>query len=325
MRTCLLLFATFALITTCTALQQRALAQDATMGVKMEPDGATITVNGELFTRYLPRSFARPVLWPIIGPTGEPVTRSYSVGPLQPGEAADHAHHTSLWFGYEGINGVDFWVVPESSRVPMPIGTVAHREFIRADSNGRVATVGARNDYLDPSGRAVAHDERIIQFGADDDARWIDVKIRLWSSDGPLVLGDTKEGAFAVRVAGSMKVDAREGGGYVSSNGDVNGEAWGKAAEWVDYHGPVNGETVGIAILTHPSSDNPKPRWHVREYGLFAANPIGAGPYTDGEVEGGLEKPEGEPLYMRYRVLIHKGDAEEGDVAEAFARYARAR
>ncbi|MGI9455134.1 MAG: DUF6807 family protein, partial [Aeoliella sp.] len=128
--------------------------------------------------------------------------------------------------------------------------------------------------------------------------------------------------AFAVRIAGSMKVDAKLGGKIVSSNGDVNADAWGKPAEWVDYHGPIDGETVGIAIMTHPTNHKAKPRWHVRDYGLFAVNPFGAAVYSNGKEKGGLEIAEGVPVFQRYRLLIHKGDHETADIASDYERYA---
>ena len=38
---------------------------------------------------------------------------------------------------------------------------------------------------------------------------------------------------------------------------------------------PVEGKTVGVAILNHPDSFRFPTTWHVRTYGLFAANPFG--------------------------------------------------
>ena len=68
-------------------------------------------------------------------------------------------------------------------------------------------------------------------------------------------------------------------------------------AEWVDYHGPVDGERVGIAIFADPRSKYGVPRWHVRSYGLHAANPFGKAPYTGKpEDQGGFTVPAGEAV-----------------------------
>jgi hypothetical protein len=293
--------------------------------VSEEPDGATVYVDGEVFTRYLKRSGTRPVLWPLNGPTGAPVTRRYPVAGRGPGEETDHIHHRSVWIGYEGINGGDFWTEPEPGATRhFENGTVAHREFVRLDSNDRIAVIGTRNDWLDASGSAIAHDQRLLQFGATADARWIDYRIQLWSNDQPLTIGDTKEGMFAVRVASTMRVDAKEGGRIVNSRGQINEDAWGKQAEWVDYHGPVEGERVGIAIFAHPKSKLGLPHWHVRPYGLFAANPFGKAAYTGNAGDDGSRTiPAGEKVDLRYRIYLHRGDEREGKVAEAYQAFAK--
>jgi len=295
----------------------------AELDVEVDERGATVTIDGELFTRYVPLSGNRPVLYPVIGPTGAPVTRAYPIEDARPHEARDHIHHRSLWFGYEGINGINFWHEPEDLDQPAPIdGRQVHREFVTAEKRGDTVLLVTRTDYVDGNGKRVAEDERTLRFGTAGESRWIDYTIKLRSPEGPLKIGDTKEGAFAVRVAGTMKVDANLGGKIVNSNGQENAEAWGQPAEWVDYHGPVEGETVGIAILAHPSSLKAKPRWHVRTYGLFASNPIGARDYSGGEEVGGLEVPEGQPIVLRHKVLIHPGDHQSADIAGAYQAYA---
>lgn len=293
--------------------------------VTEEPDGATVYIDGEVFTRYLKRSGTRPVLWPLNGPTGAPVTRRYPVGGRGPGEEVDHVHHRSIWFGYEGVNGCDFWHEPEPGVARhYEIGSVAHREFVRLDSNDQKAVIGTRNDWLNASGQAVAHDQRLLEFGATDDARWIDFRIRLWSAKGPLTIGDTKEGMFAVRVGSTMRVDAKQGGRIVNSRGAVDDATWGQEAEWVDYYGPADGEQVGIAIFADPRSKYGVPRWHVRPYGLHAANPFGKAPYTGKpEDQGGLTVPAGEAVDLRYRIYLHRGDEREGKVAEAYEAFAK--
>ena len=73
------------------------LPATATLPAWAEPDirleqtarGVTIRVGDAMFTEYLFRGNAQPVLWPLIGPTGAPYTRSYPLGPAQPGEQAE--------------------------------------------------------------------------------------------------------------------------------------------------------------------------------------------------------------------------------------------
>lgn len=294
------------------------------ISVEIDDQGATISIDGELFTRYLINSGTRPVLWPVIGPTGKRMTRAYPMTEQGPHENADHPHHRSIWFGYEGINGVNFWHEPRDlDKLGPHDGRQVHVEFVTAQSDGETATLVTRNEYQNATGEVVALDERTVKFGVDGDARWIDYQIKLWSPEGPLTIADTKEGAFAVRVAGTMKVDAKMGGKIVTSNGDEDVAAWGKPAEWVDYHGPVDGETLGIAILAHPTSHKAMPRWHVRTYGLFAVNPF-SGPraYDQGSERGGIQVAENEPVVLRHRVILHKGDHHDGGIAKAYEQYA---
>lgn len=298
-------------------------ADPNTLSVETDSDGVTVLVDGELFAKYLKKSGNKPILWPIVGPAGQPLTRGYPMAEKGPLEEADHKHHRSLWFGYEGINGIDFWHEPQpSTKRRLPIGTIQHKRFMKAESDGRTAAIISRNDYQSDSGKVVARDERTMQFGASDGARWIDFRIRLWSEDSPLHIGDTKEGAFAIRVSGEMKVDAGQGGQILNSNGEAGVDAWGVPAEWAMYSGPTNAKMASIAILAHPSSYNPRPCWHVRPYGLFAANPFGKAAYNQ-PTPGGYKAAAGEPVLLRYRLLLHDGRLDGGEVAEIFARYAK--
>jgi hypothetical protein len=314
----------------------RAVAGDRPQfSVVQHDDRVTVNIDGELFTEYLTQSGRKPALWPVIGPTGKPMTRAYPIRENVPGESNDHPHHRSLWFAFEGFNGVDLWHEPDMDQRDRPLdpGRTVQSEFVEARSDGDTATIVTRNVYLNTAtDKLIGKDERTLQFGTDGDARWIDYQIKIIASEGPLEIRDSKEGAFAIRVPHTMKVEAGKGGEIVASTGLTDEDAWGQPAEWIDYHGPVDGETLGIAILTHPSSYHPVPRWHVRTYGLFAVNPFGEAVYTPAgaRVEpGGWENrpivatiPEGDSLTLRYRVLFHPGDEKQGKIAEAFADYA---
>jgi len=285
--------------------------------VTAEPSekGVVVKIDGQLFTEYLVDTGLKPklgpILWPIIGPTGKPMTRAYPMAE-GPGERPDHTHHRSLWFNHGDVNGLSFW----------HIETIQHREYVRVES-GPQAVIVTRNDWIGPSGEKVCEDQRSLTFGVDGDTRRIDYDVTVKATGGPVKFGDTKEGSMGVRVAGTMKVDAKLGGRIVNSEGQTDGEAWGKRAAWVDYHGPVDGQTVGVAILNHPDSFRFPTYWHVRTYGLFAANPFGWHNFKGSdEYDGSYTLAPGESFTLRYRFLFHKGDEKDGKVAEAFSAYA---
>ena len=280
--------------------------------------GATVKIDGQPFTEYVVRSGAKPILWPIIGPTGKRMTRDY---PMEKGskETKDHVHHRSLWFTHGSVNGVDFW----GETPPGKTGTIVHRKFVKIAS-GRQAEIVTENDWLSPAGKKVLEDQRHLTFGTWHDARWIDFDITFAASEGPVTFGDTKEGAFGLRVAESLRVDSKQGGRIVNSRSETNAVAWGKRADWVDYYGPIDGETVGIAVFDHPSSFRHPTGWHVRTYGLFAANPFAQRSFAGKETEAAsYTLPQGKELTLRYRVFLHRGDDQQGKVAEAFADYAK--
>jgi hypothetical protein len=280
-------------------------------------DGKVVVkIDGQPFAEYLVTSGQKPplgpIVWPIIGPTGKRMTRNYPMAE-GPNERKDHPHHRSLWFNHGDVNGFSFWHKQ----------TIKHRRFVEVES-GRQAVIVTDNDWLAPDGKPVCHDQRTLTFHTDGQNRMIDFDITVYAGHEPVKFGDTKEGTFGMRVAGTMKVDAKLGGRIVNSNGQVDGAAWGKRASWVDYHGPVDGQTVGIAILNHPSSFRYPTYWHVRTYGLFAANPFGLHNFKGSKaVDGSYTIPAGGSITFHYRVILHKGDETAGHIAEAFAAYAR--
>lgn len=274
--------------------------------------GVVVKIDGQPFTEYVVDMHGTPILWPLIGPTGKPMTRSYPMAEVA-GEKTDHPHHRSLWFTHGDVNGLSFW----------DKDTIRHREFAKIQS-GREAIVVTRNDWLDRSGKPVCEDERTFTFGVEGDSRRIDFDITIRPSAGPVKFGDTKEGTMGVRVAETMMVDAKLGGRIVNSNGQTDGDAWAKRATWVDYQGPIDGETLGIAILNHPSSYGFPTYWHVRTYGLFAANPFGVRDFTGDKAADGSHTVEpGESMTFHYRILLHRGDEKAGKIAEAYSNYAK--
>jgi len=278
--------------------------------------GVAVNVDGELFTKYLIKSGNKPIMWPLLGPSGVEMTRAYPMEDARPGEEADHPHHRSFWFTHGDVNGISFWAENENA------GHVVHREFVKAEG-GHQAVIVTRNDWVSESGEKQCEDERRFVFGADEDQRWINAELIVKATAGDVKFGDTKEGCFGVRVAGTMKVTSEQGGRLVNAEDVANTDAWGKASPWVDYHGPVDGQQVGIAIMNHPSSFRYPTYWHVRTYGLFVANPFGLHNFKNSnDVDGSHVLPAGESFTLRYRILLHDGDTKQGGVADDFKAYA---
>jgi hypothetical protein len=289
----------------------------AQVSVEQSPNGAVVKIDGQLFTEYIVESGGKPILWPIIGPTGKPMTRAYPMKKDDPNEKTDHPHQRSLWFTHGKVNGIDFWTEKTGN------GTVKHREFVKLES-GNTGLIVTNNDWLSSDGQLQCQDKRTLRFGAETDCRWIDFNITIQALDKPVTFGDTKEGTFGLRLAETLSVDAKQGGQIVNSNGQLNNDTWGKAADWVDCHGPLDGQTVGIAIFNHPASFCYPTYWHVRGYGLFAANPFGLRDFSGDKKKNGSYtiQPE-ESITLRYRVLLHRGNEKVGKVAEAFSSYAK--
>lgn len=278
--------------------------------LKEGPDDVEVLLDGKLFTRYVKQSAGRPILFPIFGPSGKPMTRDIE------GEVKDHPHHRSLWFTHGDVNGVDFWSLGK--------GKTEHRE-LRKIAGGDKGVITAVVDWIAPDGKKVLEDERTYIFAVDGDARLIDVFFTLKATNGSVTFGDTKEGTFGVRVPNSVALNARQGGHIVTSEGLEDRRAWGKPAKWVDYHGPVDGETLGIAILNHPDSFNFPCRWHVRDYGLFAANPFGKKDFPRVEGTGGEHNlAAGDSLKLGYRVVLHQGTDRDAKIAERFSEFEKA-
>jgi hypothetical protein len=282
-------------------------------GVTLSPDGPNlkIQVDGPLAVHHVDGP-CKPFLFPVIGPTGKAMTRSYPMEKVE-GEDVDHPHQQSFWFTHGRVNDVDFWSIGKGT-----IHETAREIVASGPVLGRFKT---RDDWLAPDGVKICEDERVLTAYDTKSVRVLDFEVTLKATVGPVVLGATKEGSFGVRVASSMDVDKETGGKIRNAEGLEDEQAWGKPSSWVDYSGPVAGETVGVAILNHPSSFRYPTTWHVRTYGLFAANPFG-GP--DFKVDGYDEHrvAEGESIRLAYRVILHAGDAGGVDLPRRFALYA---
>ncbi len=308
----------------------------AEFSVETEKDGIVIKIDNKLFTKYVTDGEAnKPYFWPLIGPTGKSMTRAFPMEDV-PGEKQDHPHHRSMWFGFQGINGVDTWHEPatyherfrtkpdELAKRLGGLGSIVHTTTLKAEALEDRAILETESTYLDNGGAPMLQDRRWFVFQVDEssNARVIDVDIVLTGTEDTVTLGDAKDAGFSLRVAHSMSVDAKQGGRIINSEGQEDKEAWSKPAKWVNFNGMVEGEKLGIAMLNHPTSFRYPNRWHVRTYGLFTANPFGSKSMDKSAEDGTVTLKKGETLTLRYRVILHEGDEKSANIAQAFEAYA---
>jgi sugar phosphate isomerase/epimerase len=288
-------------------------------GVKVDEvdNKLRVTINGKLFTEYNYRDVPRPFFYPVIGPTGAPVIRHWPMKDINPDEAKDHVHHRSLWFTHGDVNKHDFWGEGDKS------GKIVHDKFLKVSSGPQSGEIVSTDKWVARDGKVVCTDTRTHKFYNVPDGQMMDFEVAIHASEGEVVLGDTKEGSMAIRLAPTMRLKGKVGKGHIiNSEGDTDDNAWGKRARWCDYYGPVEGQVVGVAIFDHPSNPKYPTWWHVRDYGLFAVNPFGVHDFEKKPAgTGDIKIPAGESLTFKYRFYFHKGDDKQGKVAEHYREY----
>lgn len=300
-------------------------APGAAPSAEVRQTGSTLEayVGGDLFFTYHYQDAAKPYLYPIYGADNLLMVRNFPMKKVK-GEETDHPHQKSLWFTHGDVNGVDYWTEGQNK------GKILHQNF-RHLLSGEKGVIESLNYWVKPDGISVQlKDQRKLEFFGDKSKRYLDVTICLTALGEDVTLGDTKEGTLGLRIAESMRLKGGLNQGHIAnSEGLKEGATWGKRAAWVDYSGPVEGQKVGVAILDHPESFRFPTWWHVRDYGLFAANPFGLHDFEPKTLQG-TPTPKGagnyllkkeETITFKYRFIFHKGNEIDAQIAEEYKKF----
>lgn len=303
--------------------------------IKTSKDAIEFYVGKELVTRYLiAPTYAKPIFWPVNAPGAVPLTRNY---PPPEGQATDHPHQKSAWFCHgdiipegikleskiKGVAGVDFW--SEAKGHGKMVCTFVGEPRIQGDA----ASVVTKNEWRTAEGTKILDETRTIHLYAGSGARLIVVTSDLHASVCPITFGDTKEGAFGIRINDVINAGKTGKGKIQNAEGKIGEkDCWGQISNWCDYSGPIDGKQVGLAVLADPKNAHPT-CWHVRGYGLMAANPFGREKHAKFPAMKGKNElvrlDKGQHLQLRYGMLLHTGDAVEGQVAEQYKRFVQLR
>ncbi len=259
-----------------------------------------ILYDEKLFTSYQYSSkLKKPFLGPVYTKTGNTFTRPDMYH-------EEHPHQRSIFIGVGDVNGVDLWNEPENSgfiKKGIPQNIICGSAY---------ASFEANNVWCDKDGKALVDETRkTIFYNQSERCRYIDLEITFLASYGDVVFGNTKEaGPLGIRVNELLNV---KHGGYMKNSYGANGESecWSKSAQWCLYGGKLDDEDCAIAVFDNEDNERYPTCWHIRNYGLFAANNL--------FFRGGLTIKENEKLTYKFRICFFNENAE--DVNNRFLIY----
>ena len=259
-----------------------------------------VLFDGKIFSSYqYPDSLKKPFFGPVYTKTGNTFTRP----DLQHKE---HPHQRSVFIGVGDVNGVDLWNEPEDSgyiEKGVPCNIVCGSAFAAFEAN---------NIWVDKDGNKLVDETRkTTVYNQSEECRYVDIEVTFTASYGDVVFGDTKEaGPLGVRVNQAIDVDH---GGYMKNSYGACGEkeCWSKSANWCLYGGKLDGEDCAIAVFDNEKNERYPTCWHIRNYGLFAANNL--------FFRGGLTIKEKESFTYSFRICFFNNTAE--DVSDRFLIY----
>lgn len=247
---------------------------------------------------------------PLYGLDGEVLTGDFMT---------DHPHHRGLFWAWPGVYLIDDVTPAERLDLWHLRGVWSRFEaWLAQETQGGCAVIGVRNGWYTRAQERVAEEQVWLRvWPADKQGRTIDVDLAWTATTMPLDIhgqlgGDKGYGGFSYRAAAGADVALATAAGPVRGDGD------GVPAPWVDYSAMFGNrkQRSGVAIFPAPDHPDYPPGFTLRHYGFL------------GVAWPGLERirldPAGPPLRLRYRVYLHRGDAAQGGVAAAHARYLRA-
>jgi len=291
-----------------------------------------VMVDGKLFTSYIyPDNVKKPVLWPLMSPAGNMLTRSFPMIQKE-GDRTDHPHHVGVWLNYGDVNGLDFWnnseAIPPEKRDGY--GTIYHQSVDKTEGGHGKALLATSAIWKSPDETEMLKEQSSFSFMAMDNVRIIDRTTTLTALIDEIKFTDNKEGMFAIRVARELELpsdgpadlmDAHGNvtrvekmdntlvtGDYRSAGGVTGAGVWGTRCRWMELSGEINGEQISLVIIDHPSNVGYPTYWHARGYGLFAANTLGQKVFSGGENELNFSLRKGESVTFRYRLVVAAED-----------------
>lgn len=261
-----------------------------------------ISINKNLFTSYIFSEEEKyPFFFPVNGPTNASVTSMRN---------ANYPHHSSLFFGCDMVNEGNYW------QEDIPRGQIISLRADLIQSEGNQVVIENECIWRRPGAMAPIKDFRKITISAPSaDLYQIDFDVTMEMLID-VTIKKTNHSLFSGRIDPDLAVI--NGGTMLNANGDKGEkETFGKKSPWMDCSGKRgSAKEEGIAIMQHPSNNWYPSPWFTRDYGFFSPTPMY---WPENDKTTDLKK--GQTIKLRYRVLVHSGNAATAKVAELFEKY----
>jgi hypothetical protein len=303
-----------------------ALAQ---VEIKKGDGRIDVAIDGQPATSFFyGEGVLKPYLYPLRSASGVVVTRRFPME-QRANERRDHIHHRGVWFAHSDVNGVDFWNADPTYHDPK-MGHIVVTKIDEAEGGRKSGRIVADLEWRSPDDKTLVKEHRTMTFYPGN-PRFIDFDFQLTAPDR-VMFNDEKDGVFGIRLASELEERQKDTPPGTPRTGVISGpngckteaQCWGSRAKWMDDSGMIDGKKIGVAIFDSPENPRDPTYWHVRGYGLFAANIFGSKAFTkDPKNDGSMPLEAGKTLRFRYRVVIHDGDADEAHLADLYSAWAK--
>lgn len=243
---------------------------------------------------------------PIVTPNGEVVS---DMAP------ADHPHHRGVFCGWVQVEGElegDWW--GWGAKAPKEGRFILSREARITEHSAERVTLRLINSWR--AGEETVLGERLTLSATAAPGWYVldyDYKFTVPTRKSVRIV-ENPFGGFCYRARPRGKLEVTGPDGVVNLPDSVHNKAetnW-PSSHWYDltYRTP-DGKATGVAVMDHPN--NPLSTWHgVR--GIHMLNPCIV-------AQGSHEIEFGDPLYLKYRLVAHDGDASSVDLLRLYKQF----
>ena len=268
-----------------------------------------------LFYQLEPRSLAGEYersnyIHPLYGLDGEELTEDFP---------ADHPHHRGIFWAWHqvlagSVRAGDQWLARNFS------WRLEDAQVLPGGGGIRVTHRWHSPDFEDGAVPIVEEVANVLVHPTARDSRFIDFDILLSALQDGVRLGGSEDskgyGGFSIRVRmiEALQITGPEGA-VEPSPGQM------RLGDWVDFSGEFGSPdwVSGVAVLVHPTSEGYPQDWILRAPGTPSMqNPVWPGAEA-------IAVPQGEPVRLRYRLVVHRGGAAASDLAALSAAYSALR